>query len=252
MNIPGVQAVLTTRDFFMVADTYYDTAQIDNPAGLHTNFFLHHHQIISYSRFVPAIAFSDTVADSITLTDYDITAIDGVTIKDWTGTTVTEVERGKSYEIVVTGTVEGGPLAAGVVLTGAESSHSYATPTILHVAADEPATSITVTATGLDSPESNTVSLSVVGDRMILWPDPRVLNDADKDGTYEVTPVEPTRTGNVIHIPSVEGITYSVEGVPVPDGSDQTITVDSTVTAAADSGYELTAGATASWEFVAE
>jgi len=77
MNIPGVQAVLTTRDFFMVADTYYDTAQIDNPAGLHTNFFLHHHQIISYSRFVPAIAFSDTVADSITLTDYDITAIDG-------------------------------------------------------------------------------------------------------------------------------------------------------------------------------
>ena len=249
MNIPGVQAILTTKDFFVVADTYYDTAQIDNPAGLHTNFFLHHHQIISFSRFVPAIAFSDTMADSITLTEYDITEITGVTIKDWTGTTVTEVERGRSYEIVVTGSVTGGPLASDVTLTGAESSHSYVTPSTLHVAADESATSVTVTVAGLDSAATDSVTLSVVGDRMVLWPNPRVMNDSDLDGLYEVTPVEPTRTGNVIHIPTVEGVEYSVEGVAVPDGSDQTIAVSSTVTAAARTGYELTTGAVASWEF---
>src|SRR5690606_13770167 len=50
IGIPDVQAILTTRDFFVVADTYYDTTNQPNPVGLHENFFLHHHQIISASR----------------------------------------------------------------------------------------------------------------------------------------------------------------------------------------------------------
>lgn len=56
-RIPGAQAILTTKDFFVVADTLLANTSIYNPAGLYNNYFLHHHEIISCSLFAPAILF---------------------------------------------------------------------------------------------------------------------------------------------------------------------------------------------------
>ena len=64
----GVQAFLTTKDFFVIADTSLETTSEFNPASRQTNFFLHHWEIISASPFAPIVKFStqpDTVRESI-------------------------------------------------------------------------------------------------------------------------------------------------------------------------------------------
>ena len=64
----GVQAFLTTRDFFVIADTSLETTSEFNPISRQTNFFLHHWEIISASPFAPIVKFStapDTARDSI-------------------------------------------------------------------------------------------------------------------------------------------------------------------------------------------
>lgn len=64
----GVQAFLTTRDFFVIADVSLETTSEFNPLSRQTNFFLHHWEIISASPFAPIIKFStqpDTTKDKI-------------------------------------------------------------------------------------------------------------------------------------------------------------------------------------------
>lgn len=64
----GVQAFLTTKDFFVIADTSLETTSEFNPVSRQTNFFLHHWEIISASPFAPVVKFStqpDTVKDKI-------------------------------------------------------------------------------------------------------------------------------------------------------------------------------------------
>lgn len=57
-NIPGVQAILTTRQFFFVYDTIYETANSTvHPISLGTNMFLRHQESISVSPFAPALLF---------------------------------------------------------------------------------------------------------------------------------------------------------------------------------------------------
>ena len=64
----GVQAFLTTNDFFVIADTSLETTSEFNPVSRQTNFFLHHWEIISASPFAPIVKFStqpDTANDKI-------------------------------------------------------------------------------------------------------------------------------------------------------------------------------------------
>lgn len=64
----GVQAFLTTKDFFVIADTSLETTSEFNPVSRQTNFFLHHWEIISASPFAPIVKFStapDTARDKI-------------------------------------------------------------------------------------------------------------------------------------------------------------------------------------------
>ena len=64
----GVQAFLTTKDFFVIADTSLETTSEFNPVSRQTNFFLHHWEIISASPFAPIVKFStapDTTRDKI-------------------------------------------------------------------------------------------------------------------------------------------------------------------------------------------
>lgn len=56
--IPNAVALLTTEDFFMCADTVYETTSQYNPKTLGTNYFLHHWGVYSVSPFVPAILFT--------------------------------------------------------------------------------------------------------------------------------------------------------------------------------------------------
>lgn len=71
----GVQALLVDRDFFMVTDTLrtMQPAPI-NPCNLSQSYFYHVWEIISYSRFVPAIAFSTASGTSLPATPAAVTS----------------------------------------------------------------------------------------------------------------------------------------------------------------------------------
>lgn len=258
-GIPGVVAVLTTEDFFVVADTYYETTSIANPVGLHENFFLHHHQIVSVSRFVPAIAFTTGPGTEVEMIDPPVSGIEGLAVLDIDGNAITEVERGNSYEIAGTAvtTPEGGVRDSIIVsLDGSESLRTYVTQTrVLHVAGDERATALTLNAESTDDENiTESVSLTVSGEIVELWPNPRVEEDSDGDGLIERTPDAPTRDGNSVTIPNSTGVQYQVAGQNVANGSVQTIDPADglTVTAVARAGSEIKAGATASWTYTAE
>lgn len=56
--IEGAVALLTTEDFFVCADTLYNTTSFWNPETLATNYYLNHWGVYSVSPFVPAILFT--------------------------------------------------------------------------------------------------------------------------------------------------------------------------------------------------
>lgn len=64
-GIDGCQAILTTKDFFVIADQLFENTSQWNPVKLQNNYFLHHWQVISASRFVPAVMFSSKANDQI-------------------------------------------------------------------------------------------------------------------------------------------------------------------------------------------
>ena len=57
--LPGVQALLTTEDFFVCHDTVYENTNFWNPQTLVNNYYLHHWGIYSVSPFVPAILYTN-------------------------------------------------------------------------------------------------------------------------------------------------------------------------------------------------
>lgn len=71
----GVQALLVDRDFFMVTDTLrtMQPAPI-NPCNLSQSYFYHVWEIISYSRFVPAICFSTASGTTLPATPAAVTS----------------------------------------------------------------------------------------------------------------------------------------------------------------------------------
>lgn len=184
-NIPGAQAILTTEDFFVVADTLYETTSQPNPVGLTENYFLHHHQVLSVSRFVPAVLFTTEdgteIADTLTpvsgMSDIEVRKSDALGNVEAAATT--EVTRGGYHQVLGSAiTTPDGGLNTGVVLTisGAESPRTYITQTgTLLVALDESALTLTITATSVeDDSFSAEATVTVVGEMAALWPDPEV------------------------------------------------------------------------------
>lgn len=247
LNIPGAQAVLSTDDFLIVADTAYETRTQQNAADLIENQFLHHHEIISVNPFAPAVLFSSTDASTvIETTETPVTGVEPLTVYDLktdTDVTSTPLAHSALYQVggsAVT-TPEGG-VNDGVklVLSGAESPMTYVTNSgALFVAPDESAETLTITATALDN-EAATESVTVTLDDVLVdyWP---------ADALTEVTPEAPTAAGNDVTIPAVDGVTYTVNGAPV--SGTYTMTEDTTVVAVPQAGYVFPDGATASWEF---
>ena len=263
-NIPGVQAILTTRDFFVAADNKFETTSAMNPVGLYNNYFLHHWSVISASRFVPAILFTTEESTVIELDATPVTSMGTLTVQDQTEATVTAVQRGELYQVngeAVT-TPSGGwndQVILSIAGTGAVAQPLSALTRItqagvLYVGPDEPNEQITITATAADNETIvGTEAVTVEGDLLTLWPDPNVETVDANNGLKEATPTEPAFEANVITIPTVTGVQYSNGATPVNNGSEITVSVCTPVTinAAARTGYELTAGANNTWTFTA-
>lgn len=262
-GIPGVQAILTTKYFFVIADAFLETTSQFNPVSVANNYFLHHQEVISASRFAPAILFTTEAGTVLPSNEPAITGMGTVTVTDETGATVTSVTRGTKYQVIAAATPNGVTDDVRLEVSGALSRHTFVTQDgVLHVGPEDESISLTVTAYAINSDLdvnaettqiSGSVTVAVIGDLLNLWPNPSVTPDADADGLLEVTPLNLTMdetTGNVV-IPSVKGVKYKKAGTDVANGSTQSVTGTVVFTAVSrdTTKYELATGATASWTF---
>ena len=230
VGIDGFQAMLTTKEFFVIADSLMETRSAQNPVGLVINYFLHHQQVISASRFAPAILFTSTEESTpIIIVDTPVVEVTNPTVQDMGGDTVTDLIRGDSYQITadaITNPTGGDNDAVRLVLVGAESPRTKLWQTgFMTIGIDEAATSLTINTVAVDDETvTSTSSFDVVGDLARLWPNAEVLEDSDDDGLFEVTPDVPTINGaGNVKIPSDEGIAWVktiATGVTFTDAGD--------------------------------
>lgn len=193
-GIKGAQAIMTTKDFFLIADSRFETATAFNPAGLHNNYFLHHHQVISASRFVPAVLFTTEAVDEIVVTPTPVASVSDIVVTDGDGKVVTDVVRGQVYAAnadAITNPEGGDNDGVRWVLSGAQSPQtSISASGVLKVAPGEGATSLTLTAvsTWIDpsaaetTPQTATAALTVSGDLESAWPDKAATDPGTGDG----------------------------------------------------------------------
>lgn len=180
INMPGTQAIVTTEDFFMIYDDLLRTESIFNPASLSTNYFLHHWEVISYSRFVPAVRLSTDPTTQITGAALSVANVVAPTVVDHEFKPVTDVLRGNSYGVDSWATfkINAGSIEKGEVIFSIDSqvgSHTYVTQEgTLFVGSDETAEKITLNAKSADGTKSNTSTVTVSGDILKLWPNPSV------------------------------------------------------------------------------
>jgi IPT/TIG domain. len=212
--IDGVQAIMTTKEFFVIADTLFETTQMWNPDSLQNNQWLHHHQIVSASRFVPAVLFTSEVVEEITVTQNPVVAVTSISVTDKDGADVTNVNRGELYQftaVVDTVLDDGTNETVRWDVAGNTSLLTYITQNgVLHVAGTEDAGTLDITAitVWIDPEGAETVSktlvetVTVVGEKLVLWP------------------VEsPTAT-----VPTIASVT----GTPNPAGEGEMVTITGT------------------------
>lgn len=182
-GVNGAQAIMSTRDFFVIADTRLENTSQYNPVSLGTNYFLHHWEVISASRFAPAVMFWTGADDEVINVSPTLETINAITIEPVDGEAVTSATRGDLLAFHVTAvdsdsTVIDDPVTWGLV--GAESSRTFITQQgVLHVGGDEAADSVKVVAetTWIDPADPQAPSLTaekvvpIIGDLTPVWPD---------------------------------------------------------------------------------
>lgn len=181
-GIDGAQAIMTTKDFFVIADTLFENSSMWNPSSLHNNYWLHHHQIISASRFPPAVLFTTHEGDEVIEVYTPVTSVSNVKVYDRDDKAVTDVVRGEIYSLSADVATEP---AGGVnddvrwEVTNPTSLDTYVTKDgVLHVGPREGADTLTVTAIstwvdelGLDrTRKSAEATVTVSGDVAPVWP----------------------------------------------------------------------------------
>lgn len=186
-DIPGTQAILTTRDFFVVADTLYETTSQPNAVGLTENFYLHHHQIISASPFAPAIRFSTDAGDSITIKETPVQSVATLVLNDKDFKPADTAVRGDYSQILGAAiTAPEGGVNDQIMLTisGAQSGRTYITNTgALHIGFDETAETITVHAVAVDDlSKSATIVVTLSGDIGQVFPDKGITTPEGASG----------------------------------------------------------------------
>lgn len=246
IGVDGAQAIMTTSDFFVIADALFESTNQWNPASLHNNYFLHHHQVISASRFVPAVMFTTGADDEVITIRTNVTGISDITFEPVDGVTPTSVERGGMVALLAS--AESTPDGADAVtwgVTGNTSGRTYITQYgVLHVAPDETATSLTVTAAtagvDYDNPRENaftsTLAVSVTGEPFGGWP---VTSGTISGITIKGEPivgVTPSTTTYAATIPAGETLTKAGVKVTTTDSAD----VDVSVVKNGEIGYTVT------------
>ena len=248
-GIEGCEAILTTRDFFVIADQRFDMTEQYNAVPGMRNYFLHRWQVVSASRFVPAVMFNTRSEDEVITVSQNITgvtSIDILAIGD--GTVPTDIRRGDMIPLraVVAGTTTpvGGKLADQVAwsVAGGASSRTYITSTgVLHAGGDETATSLTVTARTAYLDPTNvrkdgvtkTLSVGVTGNLIPLWPETGAIASIEIAG-FKVPNVAPGTTTYALTVP--KDTVVKVADVEV--GTLDSATVNTTVTKVAG-GYTV-------------
>jgi hypothetical protein len=172
IRIPDFQWALTTKEFFICADTYLDMVPVQNAAGRYTNYFHHHDGIYSASPFVPALVGVSTPVPQISVQPFHVDGISAITITDLsTDTDVTgtaSVARGGTYLVTAAALTypAGGPNSAvRLSVIGARSTRTKVSNYgVLLVAQDDAAQSLTIRATSVDDPAySADIVLAVTG-----------------------------------------------------------------------------------------
>jgi hypothetical protein len=262
-GINGVQAILTTKDFFVLADTLMENRNIQNPANLHINYFFHHHQILSLSLFVPAILFWTGQGDVITSLDTPVTGISAITATySQDGTAVTDpapLTRGELYIMDASATTtpaDGFNNGVRWSIAGNASNGTFISQTgNLIISGLETATSIDVTATtswidpaGVER-DGDTVTRTflITGALLPLWPRKDIPTDIKVEGTSVVPPfaigtfaytaITPTGTVNTVDDVVMTGVAAGGYEVTLNTAKD-VATV--TLTSGTDAVYTVT------------
>lgn len=260
-DIEGCQAILTVRDFFVIADQRLENTSQYNPATLHNNYFLHHWEVVSASRFVPAVMFTTGADDEVISILPDVASVSAIVLTDIDGNVVTDTTRGQTYAAAaaaITSPAGGDNSAVRWSVAGQTSPKTFITSSgVLHVGGDEGASTLTITATSTylnpdnvrEDGKTATASITVSGPSIPAWPATGSLSlvtikgfdipivsgttayDFEYAGTFTRADVELTSNGPV-------SATVSVAG-----GKVATITVDPGVGAA--TVYTITAKALA-------
>jgi hypothetical protein len=241
-RIDGCQAIMTTRDFFVIADQKLETTSFWNAENLSNNYFLHHWQIISASRFVPAVMFHTGQDDTPAIEITPVTSVNAPTIEQIDGSAVTEAVRGQM--IALHATVEPDEAQQSVTwsVTGNASNKTYITPYgVLHVAGNETAASLTVKASstwidpenGRLDPQSATLVVPVSGTVLDSWPLNGELSGITIDGV-PVDGVDPADTAYTLALPA--GTTLSSKKVLVTTNGPADANVTTTKT---ETGYDV-------------
>lgn len=225
ITIPGFQAAMVEKSWFVVSDIHNENTSMVNPIGGYTNYFLKTEGIFSCSRFANAAVFTTEAGTEEIEVISLITGINDITLSTPLGETVTSVVRGGVYQSdssAIT-TVDSVNDAVSWALTGANSSHTAIDQNgILHIASDETSNEIKVTAStvGVDvdhpmsDPFTETVTLTVSGAVVPLWPVDAVPTEISVQGV-EVSPsFNATTLAYTVTVPEAEtGVGFAVAGV---------------------------------------
>lgn len=269
-GIKGVQAILTTKDFFIIADVLMENREINNPASLDRNYFFHVHQVLSVSLFVPAIMFWTGASDVVPTDDAIVSGISAITAKySQDGSDVVgadELTRGELYIMDAVATTDPADVSSisGVKwsITGQASSGTYISQTgNLQIGGVETNTSITVRATTtwidpsgvLRDGETITRVFNLTGPLLPQWPvggAPAGADDVPTGITVEGVAVDPAfNVDTLAYTVIVPGGTTTLEEVAVsgldPESYNVTLNpagdvVTIEVTAGVDKTYTVT------------
>ena len=247
-GIEGIQAIMTTKDFFVIKDTLFQTSSQRNEAKLSTNHFLHHQGIISASPFVPAIMFwTGRGSDEAIVVDLPASVTTPV-VTDREGDTVTSVERAEYYNVAANAVMYSGK--TGDVYWSLEGRQDWGTSLtqegVLYVSGVETATTLTLVARAskkdpkdlMKDPIRASVTVTVSGEFTNRWPVANTDNAAKLTNIW-VTDSEDTTAVSPTFAPATLAYTIATTGWT---GSPDTVMVggvdngDVVVTIADDKG----------------
>lgn len=162
--LDGIPAVLIDDAFMQIYDRLITMEDIRNPDGLYTNAFLHCWKIISVSPYAPAATFtSETAAvSSVTVTPSTVNTLKGLNTQFQAS-----VAGSGFFDRTVTWSVSGNN-KTGTTIDAAGN---------LHVASDETATTLTVTATSNADSTKDGSATGTVYDNLTVYQGQVVIPD---------------------------------------------------------------------------